>query len=347
MSSTTIENNQTARYTIKIGGTEFSQADAQGLEHVSIEEHVDKIGVAQFTIGDNSEGWGSFKVGDEVEANVGGDQYKFKGVITSMRHGFQKGRGTVTVIAHDPLAKLASSRHVRTYGEHGSPVKDDEIFNQVLGEAGLEAGTVDAVSGESEYVFQRNESDLSFLRRLAARNGYLLRANEGKIDFVKTQFSGSAIEIPKGKVIHLDYGYADNQIPPELTVIGWDYKTKAKVEGTASSGDVTTIGGGTNSVSQTGQIYQQPAFISDVLVTSQGGAKAMAQAEMNRLARNFLRGKAVIQGNGEVRAGGLIKFAGHRDGFNPEVYVVSSKHVIETTGGFTTEINFCGNTYPQ
>ena len=39
------------------------------------------------------------------------------------------------------------------------------------------------------YTLQRDESNHGFLRRIAARNGYHLLAQEGKIDFVKPQYS--------------------------------------------------------------------------------------------------------------------------------------------------------------
>ena len=78
-----------------------------------------------------------------------------------------------------------------------------------------------------------------------------------------------------------------------------------------------------------------------------GAAKDVAVAELNRLARNFLRGRAVVDGNGKLFAGVSIKFTGHRDGFNPEAYVISARHLYESNRGFSTEVRFCSNTFPE
>ena len=224
-------------------------------------------------------------------------------------------------------------------------VKDSDVANQVISRAGCDTGTVDSTSRTHDYILQRNESDFNFLRRLAARNGFLLLANEGKIDFAKAQFSGSSTDLPKSKVISLDYGFSPRDVPPNLTTYGWDYVAKEMVQGSAGSGDIQAIGGGSNAVSES-KIWQSDSFMSDVWVDSQDSAKELATAELNRLARNFLRGRATVQGDGSLHCGNKVQFSGHPSGFNPEAFVVSSRHRIYVRGGFTTELVFCSNTKP-
>ena len=64
-------------------------------------------------------------------------------------------------------------------------------------------------------------------------------------------------------------------------------------------------------------------------------------AEMNRLARQFCRGSATIQGAEQVRAGTTVKISGLQQGINGEVFVVSSRHIISNRTGYTTEFSFC------
>ena len=59
-----------------------------------------------------------------------------------------------------------------------------------------------------------------------------------------------------------------------------------------------------------------------------------------------MRGRATVQGDGSLHAGGKIKFSGHPEGFNAEGFIVSSRHKIYVRGGFTSELVFCSNTYP-
>lgn len=344
MSSSTLTENQTARYTVSAGGGEFHQREPKGLEYISIEDHVGMIGMCEltFSVGDGHADWGAMEVGSDVEVKVGGDSRPvFVGSITGLRHAYQKGKNTLTVVAMDPLHKLAATRETLTYLEQ----KDSDIASTVIGRAGASAGTIDATDRTWDYVIQRNESDLKFLRRLAARNEYLLMANAGKVDFKKPQYSGRAAELPKDKVISLDYSFSPRDVPKQITTYGWDYNAKQMVMGTATSGDIQTIGGGANAVD--GALFGGDAVISDIWVDSQDSAKKLASSQLNRDARNFLRGRATIQGDGAVHAGGLVKFVGHPDGFNPTGFVVSSRHRIYVRGGFTTEVVFSSNTYPE
>lgn len=338
--------NTVPRFTANIGGTEVSQENPQGLEYLMVEDHLDMIGVTELSFKAGKEGqaqWGSFEIGQDIEIKVSGSSRKlFVGSITSMKHGHQKGTDAVTLKCMDPLAKVAASRETKTWED----MSDADVVNEILGKYGL-AGTIDSTEGQSPYTFQRNESDFAFLRRLAARNGYLLTCNEGKVDFKKPQFSGGGAEISKDQLISLDYNQSTRQIPQNVKVIGWDYNTKQKVEGSAGAGDIQNIGGGQNSVQAGGQTWAGDAIISDVWVDSQEGAKRMAMAEMNRLARMGVQGRATLQGSGDLYAGGLMNLTQHKTGFNPEVLIVSSRHRIHNKTGFITEVTFCSNTMPK
>ena len=341
--ASTITENQTARYKINAGGDEFTQREPKGLEFVAVEDHVDMIGICELTFsgGDDNASWAAMTPGSDVEVFAGGsDRPLFKGTISGLRHAFQKGKNTLTVIAMDPLMKMQGTRETLTYLEQ----KHSDIASTVISRSGCTVGVVDATSRVFDYVFQRNESDYSFVRRLAAENGYILMATEGKIDFKKPQFGG-ATEIPKDKVISMDYSFSPRDVPKEITAIGWDYNAKEKVEGKATSSDVQSIGGGSTAVD--GTLFPGDATISDVWVDSQDSAKDLATAQLNRDARNFLKGRASVQGDAEFHAGQMIKFAGHPEGFNAEGFVLSSRHKIYVRGGFTTELIFSSNTMPQ
>ena len=330
-------------FEITLSGQELTQKESKGLKQLMVEDHVDMIGIAQLSFDAGELTWGDLNIGDDVEVKVsGGDRKLFVGVITGFRHSKNVGGEMLTVQAMDPLCKLGSSRHTQVFEE----TADSDVVNTILGDAGLEVGTVDSTDGTHAYIFQRNESDLAFLRRLAGRNGYRLQANEGKIDFIKVQYSDDPIELATGDLVSMDYQFSDQRIPSQLTVYGWDYVAKEKVEGTATSSDIDTIGSGDNAVEQTGQIWQDESWVSDVHVSSQDAAKAMAVGELNRLARGFLRGRIAVPGNAQIFAGVKIKVTGQRGGFNPEGFVISSRHIVEPSTGARTEFQFCGNTYP-
>lgn len=342
-----LTQNEMPRFTCKIGGTEHTQPEPKGIEQIILEDHVDMIGVAYIIFGKGTTNTlGSLAIGSDLELEVGaieGTPYKFKGFVTEVKFTFRQGVKSYTVVAMDPLVKLAASRYTLVYEDQ----KDSDVASTVIGRGGCTAGTIDDTGGPVDYTLQRNESDLYFLKRLAARNGYLLLANEDKIDFKKVQFTDTPVDIPVEALEHLEWSWSTINVPKELTVYGWDYVTKVKVEGTATSGEIVKIGGGPDAVSETGPIWQANSYVSDVVVTSQTSAKAAAEAELNRLARTALRGRAIVQGRGDLHAGKRVKFSGENfDGETCEAFIISSRHMVDE-GGFKTEIHFCGNTKPQ
>jgi phage protein D len=338
--------NSAAFFEVKICGKTIKQEEPMGLSSILVEDHVDMIGVAEITIvGTDEFDWTAVSMGGDVEVILGGDESTlFKGSVTAIRHQFVGGEQRLTVQAMDPLIKLASSRVVKVYEE----MSDSDIASKIISDGGCSKGTVDKTTGKADYVFQRNESNLGFLRRLAARNGYIVQAtNKGKVDFKSAQFSGTAVEIPQGSLVSFDYSYGVRNIPKKLTVYGWDPATKKRVEGSASSGDIKKIGAGSNALSDLGDIWQGDSYISDLWVTSQDGASSIAAGELNRLSRQFLRGKATVLGNASLRAGINIKFTEQGPGFGPEAFVISTRHRLTGSGGCLTELIFCSNTYPK
>lgn len=335
--------NPAYKFIVSIGGQTFTQADPGGIEHMVIEDHVDMIGVARLTFNHNLKRWSSMQVGQPVSVALGeGGRGMFVGLVTGFRHSKKRGHETLTVMAMDPLVKAASSRNTKTYEK----MTDSAIVGQVLGRAGLAPGRCQGTAKVNDYVFQRNESDLEFMKRLAARNNYVLMAREGLIDFAKAQYQGGSTKIEDERVVDLDYTLNVANIPPSVKSSGWDYVQKLMVEGTAGSGDIERIGKGPCATELAARIYQGVCNITDVQLKCQQSAKGQSSAELNRKARQLIKGTAVVEGNSDVYAGSKVEFTGYRTGYNAEVYVVSSKHTIEFKKGYVTEVQFCSNCGP-
>ena len=333
-----------AAFKVEITGMEPLTQDKPGaLSRFTVETHLDKIGMAQITLnfsGDLKPG--DLTIGAEVKISVGGSaDNAFTGNITGFRHSWKNNNEFVTVEAMDPLVKLASSRETKQWGgETTDAIKDSDAVSEVLSAGGCSAGNVEATTGTRPYILQRNESNLAFIKRLAARNGYLVFASEGKVNFQKPQFSGASADVTLEDITSLDYGRADTEIPSEVEVTGWDYIAKQRVVGTSSS--VTPIGG----AAATNTTFKNAQHISDVFVDSEASATAMAEAEMNRLARTFIRGSCTTRGNGKVKIGSKVKFAGSFKTFNPEGLVVGVRHTVQTGSVFETTFWFVSNSEP-
>ncbi len=344
----TSSSNTAPGFTVKVGSKEYTQASADGTASLIVEDHVDMVGMAQLSLtGSTLTDAADIKFGDPMEVKLaGGSEVLFTGVVTEVRISWLKAKNTTTIVAMDPLCKLAASRNTKVHSNPDSKQSDSDVASSVISAAGLTAGTVDSTSGTPDYTLQRNESDLFFLKRLAARNGYLLCATpDGKVDFKKTQFQGgTTVELDLNNMEAVEYAMNTLNLPAEgVKVYGWDPVAKETVSGEASASAVTAIGSGEAPTS--GDLWKGASVISDVMVTSQSAAQAVAESELNRVSRSFLRGRVTGPGNGSWRAGILVKFTGFASGLNPEGFVVSSRHTIGADG-FKSELHFVGNRAP-
>ena len=331
-------------YKVTIGRLEATQSDPQGLESIVVEDHVDMIGMAEISFGPDLDPWSNVDLGNDVRIEMGVDAPHpvFVGKVTGLRHVRRGGRERLVVIAMDPLAILAASRRTKTF-VHAS---DTDVFRQVAGAVGVPVRRADSGSFSRPYVMQRNESDLDLLRRLATRNGFILFAEEGELVFGQPSLTGRAVEVRDADLRDLDWTISTLGVPKGVEVHTWDPGARQDLEGTAGPSEVVAIGEGTMSVGAPWSLWDDIAHLSDVEVTSQALAKAVAIAELNRHSWGFLRGRAVVTGNPLIRADSRVKLLCARENFKPDGWVVGSRHLMEPGRAYTTEIQFCSNTRP-
>ncbi len=336
----------TPGFKVTLNGTEFTQDAPLGLSRISVETHLDKIGVARLTFAPDANVPSSLAIGQDVEISFAPSDTKvFKGYITGITHAWKQGTERFTVVAMDPLVKLAASNATKVWG--GKPddkIKDSAVAGDVLSAGGVDQGTVDQTAGERPYVFQRAESNLAFLKRLAGRNGYLVYAEEGKVHFKKPQFSNPSEAVAQNDIIDMEYTVSDRQIPTKVKVFGWDYMTKKQVKGELEASGTDGIGGGGAPEPVT---WKAEHHIVDVFVNSDSAAAEMAKAEMNRLARTLVQGRCTTPLNGKVIPGSKVKFEGSFKKFNPEALVVGVRHMHDTAETSRTQFWFVGNTNPE
>ena len=331
-------------YKVTAGSATFEQPEKDGLQRLTIEDHVDMVNMLTMQVGgtEAQPTWG-FKVADPVSAQVGsGASQMFDGEIISTEPGFQvEGIASMTIRCLDKAHRLGRGRKTRFWEEK----KDSDVAQEVGAESGLSVDA-DATEETHPYILQRNESNLAFLKRLAARNNFQLRVQDGKLLFKKATFSGGGPEVEMGSSLRsVRFSFNTADMVQKVIVRGWDIKKKEEIVGQATSGDITPIGGGQKGADVAGAFGDSVAYITDVPVSSQSMANAVAKAEMERIARQFVHGTASIQGDDSARAGSMINFSGLSNNLDGKYYIIGSRHVISNRTGYSTEITFCSNTY--
>lgn len=332
-------------FEVKIGGTTIKQQDGKQLENMVVEDHVDMVESAIIRLG-GAEGqpeW-NVNIGDEVEIKTGeGNSVLFKGEVIGIEPSWSiDGLANLSVRALDKSHRLARGRKTRFFEKK----KDSDIAQSVGSEAGLQVDA-DATQEVHDYTLQRNESDLTFLKRLAARNNFQLAVDEGKLIFKKAATSGGATTVKMGGNLRsLRMAYNSMDQVKEVIVRGWDIREKKEIVGKATTGDIEAIGGGqVGSSVASGKFGDSTAYITDVPVSSQAQANELAKSELNRLARQFAKGSCTVEGSDKLRAGTVVKFEGLPNQHNGNFYIISSRHIVTPNSGYLTEISFCSNSF--
>ncbi len=338
------EKRSAPSFQVTCGGSTFTQPEANGLETLTIEDHVDMVEqlTMRITGTEQTPKW-SIKVGDAVDAKVGaGNVLAFKGEVISVEPSWSaEGILTLMVRAYDNTHRLGRGRKTRWFEKK----KDSEIAETVGKESELEV-ECDPTEETRDYVLQRNESNLTFLKRLAARNNFQLAVDEGKLIFKKASLANTPTDIEMGKNLRsLKMSFNTMEQVGEVVARGWDIREKKEIVGKATPSDIDKIGGGdVGAELSTTKFGSHTAYITDVPFTNQSQANELAKAEMNRSARQFGKGSCTVEGNDALRAGQQVNFKGLNQPHNGTYFIVSSKHIVGSTTGYITEFQFCSNT---
>lgn len=331
-------------YKVILGSQELTQTQNDGVESIVVEDHVDMVEMLTLRINgvEGSPKWQA-EIGGAVEVKMGaGDRTLFKGEITALEPSWtMDGVAAITIRGLDNAHRLARGRKTRTFNDK----TDSDIAKTVGAESKLSV-KADPTTETHAYVLQRNESNLTFLKRLAARNNFQVTVDEGTLHFKKASLSTTPVKIGMGSNLRsLRMNFNSQDQVTKVIVRGWDIRTKKEIVGTASAGDIETIGGGQGGPALSESKFgEQIAYITDVPVGSQAMATDVAKAELNRLARQFARGSCIVDGNDALYAGAIVEFEGLNMPHNGKYYIVSTRHVVSSSSGYTTEITFCGNT---
>jgi phage protein D len=330
-------------FVIQVGNQKFNHDTNNIVRSIVVEDHVDMASFCSLMFDASiDQGQVVVQIGDQVDVKLKTEDHSvFKGEVISVDHSFQQA-GTTTKIVRciDHIHRLGRGRKTRFWND----MKDSDVANEVGGESGLSV-ECDPTDEKHPYILQRNESNVAFLKRLAARNNFQLRVDQDKLYFKEASFNGQTVELANGEdIVALNMGYNSTNMVQKVVVQGWSVKDKKEVIGQSAASEVTKIGGGKLGADQAAVFGESIAYITDVPVSSQEVANKIAKAEMERLARQYASGKCVVRGENTIRAGSVVNFSGFVKGLNGKFYVVSSRHLINPSTGYQTEFKFCSNT---
>lgn len=347
-----------AHCNLKLLGTQADPAIMVDLLEVTIENSLLLPDVCSLHIYDNTFAKldsDTFKHGTDVEVLIGYDDKAadsasnmisvFHGEITAVEMEMNSDGETV-LIAHcmDLSHRLHRGRKSRTFVN----VSDSDVVHQLLGEAGLTAGTVDGSSIVHDWLMQNNQTDWEFLSERAKRVGYrLFVSGKNTVNFQNVSDSASTTH-------SLTWGEDLLSFRPRITaglqvdqviVRGWDRLQKQAIVGNVSSSNgLPQIG-----ASSDGGRVAQNAFGSSAIMTlvdhpvfTQSEAQSLAQSIKDDIGGDFVEAEGRCIGNPNLKPGVGIQISNVGTKYSGTYLLSSTTHSYSAHSGYKTEFVISG-----
>lgn len=350
---------------VEIGGQEASPELLKDLLQITVEESLHLP--AMFTIvvhnsylptsnkSDNKT-WRHeklFEIGKKVrlgfsssttkDQNFNKDKQGFliEGEITAIEvHFNDKSEAPIIIRGYDMSHRLHRGRHNRSFLNN----TDSDIVRKIATEAGIQLGKIDNSGAANEYVFQENQTNMEFLRQRAARIGFELFIEEGKINFCKPE-SKEPVELKwLDEISSFSTRVTSAEQVSSVEVRSWDYTQKKLITSTAKSEKVITNTGnqqGSNSSNKFNISKPPQMIVVDKPVFNAKQAEKMAQALCDELGGEFVYADAKAEGNPKIRPGRVVTLANMGTRFSGKYYITETRHFYNQRV-YTTEFSVRG-----
>ena len=282
-----------------------------------------------------------FAIGSDVEIRLGyldALHPVVVGEVTGLEPVFTASSPPVlTVEGYGYAHRLARTRRTRSF----TRMKDSAIAAQVAREAGLRAEVADTKVSQL-YVAQVNRTDWAFLRERATRIGYEVFVRDKVLHFRQPGAAAKAQHTLRvdGDVTEFRPRLSTVGQVGEVTVRGWDVKTKAPVVGRAATGQELSRMGGTATGPRTADLAfgRSTTAHVDLGPTTKADADMVARGSLDIGALGFVRATVACGGRAELRAGTVVEIEGAGTRFSGSYYVTGVTHVLDASAGYRTTL---------
>jgi phage protein D len=339
---------------ILIDGTEAEDGHFQSYV---VDRDMFQPDMAAIVLANQGDIYSTKKVGATIEIKVGNaGTTVFKGEIVGLEPVYKGGEKTlITIRAMNKLHRLLRKRKSITFTDK----TDQQILNQVVGDAGLTLDWKHESSIQYKHVYQHNQTDLEFLRTRAARMGCHVWCDDTTVHVKQPELQAGPIatlnvDQAADAILHrLAPRLNSSAIINKVTVKGWNPETKELITGDASV-QGSKLGSQT-SVAGSGDLGQEESYMVDHPIWSAEEAKALAKARLQDASLSYITGEAEVAGNPVFELGKVVKVVanaiGSDDPFNGNYYLmgVTHRHLASKSkeGGFVTLLRFARDAQKQ
>ncbi len=263
------------------------------------------------------------------------------GEITAIEAHFNtKSEAPIIVRGYDTSHRLHKGRQNRSFLNN----TDSDIVRKIATEVGIQLGRIDPSGAAKEYVFQENQTNMEFLRERAARIGFELFIEDGKINFRKPEAQTDVQLEWLDEISSFSTRVTSAEQVSAVEVRSWDYTQKKLITSKAVSEKVITDTGNQkgSSSSQKFNISKPPQMtVVDKPVFSAKEAEVMAQALCDELGGEFVYADAKAEGNPNIRPGKFVNLQKMGTRFSGKYYITETRHFYSQRV-YTTEFSVRG-----
>jgi phage protein D len=266
-----------------------------------------------------------------------------EGEITAIEiHFSERTQAPIIIRGYDASHRLHRGRWNRSFQN----VTDSDIVKKICnGEIGIPCGQIDESGTPHEYVFQNNQTNMEFFRERAARIGFELFVQDGKLNFRKPK-SEQNVELQWLKDLHnFRVRLSSAEQVKEVEVRAWDYKEKRAIVSNRQKEElITETENGKGSETST-KFFKKSSitpklYVVDRPVGSPKEADAMAQAICDEVGGQYILADAKGEGNPQVRPGRVVELK-DLGKYSGKYYVTETRHSFQERV-YTTEFSVRG-----
>ncbi|MFN4777793.1 MAG: VgrG-related protein [Pseudanabaena sp.] len=348
-----------SHFSLTIDGTSASEDLIADILQVSAEESLHQLGMFTLIISNNyfsgssTAPWthmSKFAIGKKIKigftSSTTGDPnyddastaYILEGEITAIETDFtEEAKAPIIIRGYDVSHRLHRGRCSQSFLN----MTDSDIVSKLARESGITLGTVTATTPVHKYVFQENQTNMEFLQERAARNGFELYMQDGKLNFRKPT-NDEELELKWLKDLSsFRVRVTGAEQVSSVEVRGWDYTTKKTIISTASTEAVITSNtSGKGSTSSTTFGSSTKMIVVDQPVFSTAESDKIAQSLCDELGGEFVHADAKGTGNPKIRAGKVIKLT-DMGNYSGSYYVTETHHLFQN-GYYATHFSVRG-----
>ena len=245
----------------------------------------------------------------QIELGVPGKMKKvFDGEATAWRTELERSGPTVLVVrGMDRSHRLMRGHKTKTFAD-ASPL---DCAKQIASAAGLSAKTsAGQPSPVKTYRLQSNESDFTFLRKMADLEGYLFYVDGSDLHFERPKLSSKDdVTVTFGEDVKTFLPVANFRRPAaKVEASAWDSTGKAALTGKAKPGDElwSVPGGKPGADVSKFQGTKANVGVVEPQVATQEHADTVAKAALTKRSLEFLTAEVEVQGNPEIKPGAMV-----------------------------------------